>query len=209
MLKIFWQKQGLFVTFAEDFKSPLSWHFSNQLMDNQIKHLLHNLKQGDEKAFEAIYEAYYQNLVDFVLFFINDEFCAQEVVNEFFADFWAKRKEIKIKANLAGYLYQSVKNRLFTRLKAKNKFPQGRIIENLDAEESLTPERMLVIKEQNQKVENILSLIPKRSREIFVMHKFDKLKYKEIAELLEISPKTVENHIMKAMKILRDYYANH
>lgn len=68
------------------------------------------------------------------------------------------------------------------------------------------PKKKVLHQEQTKKVNDILDLIPPRSKEVLILHRYDSFKYKEIAQLLEISIKTVENHIVKVLIILRDYY---
>ncbi len=177
-------------------------------MKKEEKYLIKRLKSGDSKAFDLIYKTYYQSLVDFAQLFLDERFCAEEVVNEFFVWLWQNRENLKIKYNLAGYLYKSIKNRVLNKLQKKQHVVLQNLRENLENEAQLSPDQKLIYYEEQQKVQNILQLIPKRSREIFIMHRYDGLKYKEIAQLLNISVNTVENHIVKALQILRNYYKN-
>ncbi len=177
-------------------------------MNSLEKEIVKRLKKGDVKAFEQVYRAYYQSLVEFAQFYL-DEFCAQEVVSEFFVWLWQNRQKLKIKSNLSGYLYVSIKNRALNRLTDKEKQQKEQNFQaKLVSVFEQSPEDHLINKEEAQKVENILELIPPRSRQIFIMHRYDGLKYKEIAKLLNISVNTVENHIVKAIQILRNYYRN-
>ncbi len=177
-------------------------------MKREEKYLVKRLKSGDNRVFDLIYKTYYQSLVDFAQMFLDDRFCAEEVVNEFFVWLWENRKSVKIKYNLAGYLYKSIKNRVLNRLNKKQNIVLQQLRENLEQEAQIPPDQQLIYNEEWQKVQNILQLIPERSREIFIMHRYDGLKYKEIAQLLNISVNTVENHIVKALQILRNYYKN-
>ncbi len=176
-------------------------------MNREEKYLVEQIRAGDQIAYKHLYDAYYQSLVDFVNLFSNETFFAQEVVSEFFIWLWENHESLNIKSNLSAYLYHSVKNRAFNKLKKEKKVDTLQIADEFERTDNLSPEEQMILDEETSKVENILQLLPPRTREIFIMHRYDKLKYREIAQLLEISVNTVENHIVKAIKILKAYYA--
>lgn len=165
-----------------------------------------NIKKDKKGALKDLFDKYYDNLFVYANLFLQDKNIADEIVSDVFTDLWVKRKTIKIKTNFSAYLYKSTKNKALSFLRKKKLD-----FYNIDGDdnnyvEDCNPEKKVIRLEQTNKVENILDLIPPRSREVFTLHRFDNLKYKEIAELLGISKNTVENHIVKALKILRDYY---
>ncbi len=178
-------------------------------MTKAEKEILKKIKKGDKKAFEIIYNSYYRVLVDFSVLYTKDIFLSEEIVNDFFTRFWEKRQIITINTNLAAYLYKSIKHMSLNKIKANKKHIIEKLKEELEEYSKCTPETYLQNKEEQAHTENLLKLIPPRTREIFIMSKYDKLKYKEIAEILNISINTVENHMVKAIKILRNYYKNH
>jgi RNA polymerase sigma-70 factor (ECF subfamily) len=177
-------------------------------MTTYEKNVINEIKKGNRLAFNKLFETYYEPLVKFSNIWLQNEYCAQEVVSDFFSELWNNRQNIKIHTNLAGYLYTSIKNRTLNKLKQKQQSSVDiKTLYDLPSS-TLSPEEKFILEEEQKQIEDILLLIPERSRQIFIMHRFDKLKYKEIAELLGISVNTVEKHIIKALKILREYYRN-
>lgn len=176
-----------------------------RIINNETE-VIKSLKKGDKEAFDFLFITYYEALKIFANVIVKDEFLADEVVSGFFTDFWIKRKKIQINQSLKSYLYKGVKNRAISAIRKSKKEIVNQLNEDFEVSGDCTPEKKIIYEEQTKKVNDILDLIPPKSKEVFIMHRYDNFKYKEIAELLEISIKTVENHIVKALRILRNYY---
>jgi len=171
--------------------------------------LFDKIKNNNQKAFEELFNLYYQNLCDFSFLMINNKSCAEEIVADVFANIWIKRKKIKINKNVKSYLFRSTKNTTISYLrKRKNNIE---IIEedqlNVFNAGSI-PDEQIINKETYLKLIKLLNIIPERSREVFILHRFNGFKYRDIAEILEISIKTVEKHMTKSLKLLRETYKN-
>jgi len=169
--------------------------------------LFNKIKNGKENAFSELFNKYYKNLCDYSYLMNNNKSCAEEIVADVFAYIWIKRKKIKITKSVKAYLFRSTKNTTISYLrKKKNKFE---IIEedqfNIPGSNSL-PDRQIIKAESDLKLNTLLNLIPARSREVFILHRFNGLKYIDIAETLDISVKTVEKHMTKSLKLLRGAY---
>ncbi len=170
-----------------------------------IDKLFAEIKKGNRKSFEKLFKDYYNDLFAYTSVFIENKELAEEIVLDVFTNLWVNRKKITIYGDLKPYLLKAVKNRAISALRMKkNNFLGDEFLSNYASE--CNPEKKIITKEEKTKITNALQLIPPRSREVFVLHRFEGLKYKEIAELLGISQNTVENHIVKAMKILRNYF---
>ncbi len=171
--------------------------------------LYNRIKDGNKLAFNTIFEKYYADLCEFSFLMINNKQLAEEVVADVLANLWIKRSFIDISHSLKAYLYKSTRNMTITyiRKKKKNTFNIEENIDHQFASDS-NPEFDIIQKEEVASIENILNIIPERSRMIFRMHRIDRLKYREISEILEISQKTVEKHMGKAIKIMRQYHAD-
>ncbi len=171
-------------------------------MDDKLKV---EIKKGNRESFEKLFKELYNDLFAYAYVFTENKELAEEIVLDVFTNLWINRKKITIYESLRAYLLKSVKNRAISALrKKKNDFLNDDFLKNYTND--CNPEKKIITNEEKQKITDALQLIPPRSREIFVLHRFEGLKYKEIAELLEISPNTVENHIVKAMKVLRNYF---
>lgn len=178
---------------------------TSKIINNELE-LIKALKKGDKKTFEFLFTSYYESLKIFVNLIVKDSFLADEIVSDFFTDFWINRKKIEIKRNIKSYLYKGAKNRAISAIRKSKKEIVNQLNEYFELSSDCTPETKIINEEQTKRVNDILDLIPPRSKEVFILHRYDNFKYKEIAELLEISVKTVENHIVKALRILRNYY---
>ena len=158
---------------------------------------------GDKNAFEWAFRQYYASLLNLASGLLKDDGLAEEQVQEVFIRLWEIRHTLKEDLKLFPYLLTSVRNRCLNQIK-RNQVEQKYITyqqqhyrnEILNYEEDIEEE---VIK----KVQHSIKQLPDKCREVFHLSRFEGLSHKQIAEKLEISTKTVENHITKAMKIIR------
>ena len=178
---------------------------SNQ--ENHIEnHIFHLIKSNDKVAFKALFNDYYQKLCDFSYMIIKRRDLSEEVVADVFSNLWIKRERIEIKTSLKAYLYKSTKNMTISYIrKRKLEYENLEYIILNKASGDLDPEQKIIQRENIEAVHNILSIIPGKSKIVFKMHRIDNLKYREIAEILEISNKSVEKHMGKAIKIMSEY----
>lgn len=162
------------------------------------------LKKGNEAAFYEIYERYkgilhmhaYKKLADF------EE--AKDLVQELFSALWDKRNDLPETVNFSGYLYSSVRNRIFN-IYAHKKVAAGYItsFQNFTAEASYMTDERVRENELAKQIEAEIMALPEKMRAVFLLSRKEHLSHKEIAERLDISESTVKNHIKKALKTLR------
>jgi|SRR6056297_568415 len=168
--------------------------------NKQIK----QIKQGNIQTFEAVFRSYYEDLCLFAISYVKDKDLAEEIVQDVFYTIWEKRKELKITSSLRSYLFTSVKNKSLNYIrKEDSKQKYTTYIKNTKNDKVLTPYDEINTKELSQIIDLTIQRLPERTREIFKMNRFHGLAYKEIAEKLSISIKTVEANMGKALKIFR------
>jgi len=176
-------------------------------IDIHIEQLL-RIREGDQKAFEMLYKAYYLQLARFSWRYVESKAVAEELVQELFADLWQDRKNIPLEGSIRAYLYRAIRNRSLNYLKHKNvarKYNNEWVEENMEEhmtihyEDQSHKEKERVQEELKKSIE---TLDPK-IKATFKMHRFDGLTYKEIADILDVSVKTVEYRMTKALKLLR------
>lgn len=163
------------------------------------------LKEGDETAFEMIFKSHYQPLCNYAYTFLLDRDDAEEVVQATFLNIWEKREGITVDTSLKSYLYRAVRNSCLNAIKhtkVKKKHAEDSIHTSDSTYESVT--QSVISAELDQKIGEALMMLPEQCRLVFKMSRFEDLKYSEIAEQLNISIKTVENQIGKALKIMRE-----
>ena len=168
------------------------------------KILIDRFIQGDETAFELLFRHYYPGLVIFTSQITMDKSEAEEIVQDFFFRMWKHRDRIKETPSLKSYLFTSVRNRGINFLVSKNQ--EARKIEELKQVMSsnlIYEQDVFVISELQEKIKQAFEKLSPRTKEIFILSRFNDLKNDEIAEKLNISKRTVELQISNALKILR------
>lgn len=165
--------------------------------------LLHFISENDERAFTELYNRYWKLIFSVAINKLDDEEEAQEVVQEVFADVWKRREEIEIKHSVRSFLAGAARFQIYTIMRRNYKMK----IVGMDSASSLSNEVSLteaynakLLKEQ---IESAVQTLPEACRLVFKLSRNEGKKNREIAELLNISEKTVENHMTKALKRLR------
>lgn len=167
------------------------------------------IRNGDKKAFEALFFEYHEQLSRFANSITKSREFARDAVQDVFLKIWRNRKELEIEVSVKVYLYQAVRNQSLNLLnKQKN---QQRLRENFFSETKTVPTQSLDDTTVNnehleliKRVWKVVSRMPERRRLVFELHRKHGFSYKEIARILEISKKTVENHMSQALQYLRD-----
>ncbi|WP_241775629.1 RNA polymerase sigma-70 factor [Flavobacterium sp. Root420] len=163
-----------------------------------------SIKNGNEAAFEKIFKTYFRNLHAFAYTFMKDDIIAEEIVQNVFFRIWEKKEQLKIDDSLKAYLYRSVHNESLNHLKhlkIKNSF-QLQYSANMESSNQDASNQMIATELEND-IQKAISELPPQCRIIFQMSRFEQLKYQQIADQLNISIKTVENQMGKALKVLR------
>lgn len=164
--------------------------------------LLSNMKQGNEQAFNNLFRKYYPILCAYGHKFVDLE-DAEECAQETMLWLWNNREALIIQTSLSSYLFTSIHNRALNIL---NKKENKNFAENYFYQEmqTLTTEiDFYQLKELNQHIQQAITSLPPSYKEAFIMHRFKNMSYKEIAEQLNVSPKTIDYRIQQALKILR------
>ncbi|GAB4016222.1 RNA polymerase sigma-70 factor [Spirosoma koreense] len=164
----------------------------------------------DEKAFAELYDAYFRVLFNYTFSKVNDRFAAQEIVQELFIGIWKQRHTTAIQSDRA-YLFASVKNLIISYYRKEYTRQHHYDQWEIQREHSTTPtDQPLLTTDLQERYEKGLRLLPPKCREIFLASRSGQSN-REIARHQAISEKTVEQHITKALRILkqylRDYYA--
>lgn len=164
---------------------------------------IEDIKAGDKSAYKYAFDYFYADLCGHTTNLTSDIDLAEDIVQEIFIGLWNNRKKILITTSLKSYLYRSCYNK-YIDIYRKNKNINKKLEEfryvklmNLEEEDASL---------KNQKIEYLnkaIQELPPKCKEIFVLSKFEGLKYQEIAEKLDISIKTVENQIGFAYSKLR------
>ena len=174
--------------------------------------IIKQLQDGNEKVFEQIVREYWSRMFKFALIYTQNNETSQELVQDTFLVLWNNRAILKDNTNLITYLMVVLRN------KCLNLLEQTRIrqlyIEEIDDETIYQRANLYVLQDEasqivesedlHKAIERALSKLPEKTREIFMLSRYDGLKNQQIAETKNISQKTVEYHISKALQILKE-----
>ncbi|MDX1910797.1 MAG: RNA polymerase sigma-70 factor [Saprospiraceae bacterium] len=164
------------------------------------------LREGDEQAFDALFRTWYEPLVRFACSFTEgDADEAEELVQETFAKLWIQRDGLDVKYSIKAYLYRMVNNAALNRLRAQR--VHSRYTEHQTRQMEHVHETLSDDPDLGRRIATALESLPNQSRQVFELSRFESLKYREIAEHLGISIKTVETHMGKALRLLRQELA--
>jgi RNA polymerase sigma-70 factor (ECF subfamily) len=129
---------------------------------------------------------------------------AEEVVNDIFISIWDKQTELKEELGIKSYLFRSVKNRSLNKIRSSKTHFESMSEEIPLAGNFTTGLEQIQFKETRDKVQFFVDQLPTRCRQVFLLSRVHDLSHKEIAELMDISVKTVENQVGFALKFLRE-----
>lgn len=162
------------------------------------------IQSGNEIAFTQLFHAYYSALCRFALIIVKDRTSAEEIVQQLFINLWQKAGKLVIHSSVKAYLFTSTRYESIHFLNSVNKNLELDEVENFElVSNDKIPSELLEQKDLAKIINECISRLPARCRQVFILHKVDGLKYREISEILEISEKTVENHLIKALRIIR------
>jgi RNA polymerase sigma-70 factor (ECF subfamily) len=163
------------------------------------------LIEGDELAFEKLYRLYSERLLAYLIKLLKSEDMACEVLHEVFIKLWNNRQHIDATQSFRSYLFRIAENCVydFFRKAARDKKLQTILI--YSACEDYNPiEEAVYMKERNQLLQEAIDALPPKRRQVFQMVKIEERSYEEVSHMLHVSVSTVNDHIVKATKSIRE-----
>jgi RNA polymerase sigma-70 factor (ECF subfamily) len=174
---------------------------------------LDRLRVDDERAFEQLFRAFAAPLCSFAFSYVRARDQAEEIVQALFCRLWEQRFTLEMPRGMRPYLYSAVRNRALNELRNRRtelsiEDRLSRDAEALPAEEGVrSPHDEAVAKDLAEALGRAVAAMPPRCREVFTLLRYQQLSYAETAQVLGISPKTVEIHMTRALAFLRDQLA--
>ncbi len=164
--------------------------------------LLKALQEGEQKAFDCLFRKYYPMLCAYAHRFVDLE-DAEEIVQEIMLWMWEKREELVIESSLNQYLFRMTYHRALNLITKKEVVNRAEAMFYTKYQELPEDINYYQIAELTKRIEEAVSSLPASYRAAFVMHRFKGMSYKDIAEILDVSPKTIDYRIQQALKLLR------
>lgn len=165
-----------------------------------IEAFFQRIKEGDRQAFKQFVELNYNQLYQFAFQYLKNREEAEEIVQDFFVDFWFKRDQLAIK-NLEAYCWVSVRNRAINAL-AK---PYRKIVKT-ELEDSIAFDATFSVETQElqNSIQKAVNKLPKKTREVFILCREQGFTYQEVAVKMGIGKETVKSHMKTALAKLRE-----
>ena len=164
------------------------------------------------KAFEEdewegcalVYRHYYNALCSHAVRFVYSRMYAEDIVSDVFAEFWHKKHFRNIKTTYQTYLFRSVRNRALNFIRNEFGHATIEIPEGVLLSAAITADEQLMYEEFYQKVQAVIEALPPKCKKVFMMSRYEGKSMKEIARIQNISVRTAETHVSKALKMMRN-----
>ena len=172
-------------------------------MDNGLLTIQLNIAQGDQKAFAHLYQKYNKQLKKFARNLVRSNEVSEEIVEDVFVKLWSNRSTLPQISNLIVYMYVAVKNRSLNTISKKAHELISAPFDFLDIDindQSFNPYELMITSEMMERMKAAMNALPPRCKMIFKLVREDGLRYKEIAEILNISVNTIDVQMSIAIK---------
>lgn len=174
------------------------------------KQLIQDIRAGDQRAFELVYERYYRLVFYLALKMLKKEDLAEDAVQDIFIRFWRYRENLKAEGSIKSFLMTISKNHLLNVIRDnKTQILKHLLLQDREEQPKNDTENVLYYKELNGIVHKGMEGLTKRKREIFALKVLQGYSNQEIAEKLSISPNTVKFQLSQAKKSVRSYVQNY
>lgn len=177
----------------------------NNFSTSQVteEQLLSGIYSGNEEAYRKLFYTYFEPLSFYANKYLNDMDAARDMVQEVMSHIYENRETLRINESLKSFLYRSVSNRSLNVLKHEEvKTRHHSIIR--ERSDEIFDEDLMETSELQAKINRLMDELPDACRQVFIMSRMEEKSNKEIADELNISKRTVETQISKALKVLRN-----
>lgn len=167
--------------------------------------LVNGIVQRDKRLFEVLYKKYYQQLFAVAYRYVGKQEIAEEIVHDVFITIWNKADQLNIQHSMKSYLFRSIVNSSLNFIKKEKAQAEKQqvymaVLDSVPADETADADEALL-----KALEEALELLPAKCRQVMYLSRFGKLKQQEIAVQMDISVKTVKNHLTYGFQKLREH----
>ena len=172
--------------------------------------LMQEIKAGNMFAFDALYEKYCKRVYKFAYSILKTREEAENLMQDVFLNLWENRHKVEKGSSVKSYVFTITYNSAISIIRKKAR--ESEFVEYLKAVQKINVDPVDMVLEYNEltnKLDEIIYSLPKRQKEVYLLHKVEALKYNEIAERLHISVNTIENHMSRVLKTIREKLGNY
>jgi RNA polymerase sigma-70 factor (ECF subfamily) len=173
------------------------------MADEKQEDILKRLKENDRSALKELFQLHYLPVCQTIHRLVRDQSTSEDLAQEVFLRFWNKRHKIHINSSLSAYIRRMATNEALGYLRSRKTFEEEEVILNDQRQSGQNVEEQALYTELEDHIKAAINELPPKCRAVFVLSRFEELTYQEIADRMEISIKTVENQMGRALKILR------
>ncbi len=167
--------------------------------------LLGLLRSNPKEGFTRLFDTYFDEVCGHVYRYIPDTRIAQDVAQDLFVELWTKRDKLNITSSAGAYLHRMAVTRALNYIRDNRKHRHSDISEMRVVRTSQpTPDQVMDARSMNEMISRTIDVLPERCRQVFMLSRFEHLSNAQIAEALDISVKTVENQMTKALRAIRE-----
>lgn len=169
------------------------------------KELINQMKNGNNIAFATLYDYYWQKVYNFTKLYVTSSDTISEIVQDVFVKFWEARHLLDNNKRVEGFLFIITRNIIFNKVRSKVREDMFKmtVLRSIENEESYNQEDQMVAEDLKEYIDQLIAVLPKRQREIFLMSREENMTYREIAARCGIGEKAVERHIYLSLKFLK------
>jgi len=167
------------------------------------------IREGNAVAFQHVFDNCYESLCAYAYTLLRDRPDAEDTVQSIFMKLWEKRATLEIRQSVRSYLFRAVYHQCLNKIEHRAVTARHQTLKQLEGAESTSHDPDVFPEELEEKIRVAIDNLPPQCRKIFVMSRFDGLRYPEISSRLNISVNTIQNQICKALKVLREDLKDH
>ncbi|AXJ00270.1 RNA polymerase sigma-70 factor, ECF subfamily [Cyclonatronum proteinivorum] len=189
------------------------------LTNEQTCELFELISQSDQAAFDRLFRAFFKPLVMFSCGYVNDKSTASDIVQDTFVKLWQNRGSLSGIASARAYIYTTTRNLSLNYIRDHARFETGTELSetlagdltetNVSWNDAFSDESSEGVYEKMQLLYHWVSQLSERQREAFGLSRFEGLDHQEIASVMNVSPRTVNNHIVDALRNLQRMHEQH
>lgn len=168
-----------------------------------LQEIMNRLRANDKTVLKELFHQHYNTVCKTIHRFITDRNLVEDLAQNVFIRFWEKRHQVNIQSSIGAYFHRMAINEALGWLRKNKRKETEELSPNMQLEQTYSVEDDFLQTELQAQVTNAINALPPRCRTVFQLSRFEQLTYKEIAEKLGISVKTVENQMGKALRVLR------